>query len=77
MKLEVKKIGNSAGLILPKELVMRLGLSVGDELVVNETPGGISLTKGEAGSQEELQREIEIGRDLMNRYATTLQALAK
>ena len=34
MKLEIKKIGNSTGLILPKELLARLGLEQGDEVVV-------------------------------------------
>jgi antitoxin component of MazEF toxin-antitoxin module len=38
MKLEIKKIGNSTGLILPKELLARLGLSQGDSVVVSEGP---------------------------------------
>lgn len=37
MKLQLKKIGNSTGLILPKELLARLGLREGDELVVSDT----------------------------------------
>jgi putative addiction module antidote len=73
MKIEVKKIGNSTGLILPKEIVTRLGLSVGDELVLNETPDGFAVSKG----GDEWQRELEMARDLMRRYHTALSELAK
>ena len=34
MKLEIKKIGNSTGVILPKELLAQLGLAQGDTLYV-------------------------------------------
>ena len=45
MKLEIKKIGNSTGLILPKELLARLKLAQGQYLHVTELPeGGIRLT---------------------------------
>lgn len=40
MKLEIKRIGNSTGLILPKELVGRLRLDQGDWLYVTENPDG-------------------------------------
>ncbi len=39
MKLEIKKIGNSTGLILPKELLARLNLAQGDWLYVTEAAG--------------------------------------
>ena len=43
--LQIKKIGNSTGLILPKELLARLKLSEGDRLhVVEQTERGIKLT---------------------------------
>ena len=40
IKLEVKKIGNSTGLILPKELLTRLNLAQGQWLYVTELPDG-------------------------------------
>ena len=44
MKLEIKKIGNSTGLILPKELLARLNLAQGEWLYVTELPdGGVRL----------------------------------
>ncbi|WP_185265884.1 AbrB/MazE/SpoVT family DNA-binding domain-containing protein [Halopseudomonas xiamenensis] len=44
MKLKITGIGNSAGVILPKEILARLRLEKGDELYVLETPDGIKLT---------------------------------
>ena len=40
MKIEIKKIGNSDGLLLPKELMQRLDLKRGQELHITELPGG-------------------------------------
>ncbi|MEZ0471244.1 AbrB/MazE/SpoVT family DNA-binding domain-containing protein [Luteimonas salinilitoris] len=44
MKLKITTIGNSAGVILPKELLARLRLAKGDELFALETPDGIKLS---------------------------------
>lgn len=45
MKLQLKKIGNSTGVILPKELLARLGLEQGDVLYITEAPDrSISLS---------------------------------
>lgn len=44
MKLKITSIGNSAGVILPKELLARLRLDKGDELYALETPDGLRLT---------------------------------
>ena len=44
MKLKITTVGNSAGVILPKELLARLRLEKGDELHALETPDGIRLT---------------------------------
>ncbi len=56
MKLEIKKIGNSTGLILPKELLARLGLQQGDEVVVTEAPDGFKVSKPAV----DLERGMEI-----------------
>jgi putative addiction module antidote len=36
--LKVRKIGNSLGVVLPKELLAQFGVDEGDELIVSETP---------------------------------------
>jgi putative addiction module antidote len=44
MQLKITKIGNSAGVILPKELLARLRVDAGDSLFVTETPEGVRIT---------------------------------
>lgn len=73
MKLEIKKIGNSTGLILPKELLARLGLEQGAKVVVTETPDGFRITRDDA----DFEKAMSIVDDIMVEYRETLQALAK
>lgn len=73
MKLELKKIGNSTGLILPKELLARLGLEQGDAVIVSETPNGFSVGK----AAPDLEKGIEIARKAMQTYRAALSELAK
>jgi len=44
MTLKITTIGNSAGVILPKEILERLRVDKGDVLYTVETPNGIELT---------------------------------
>lgn len=74
MKLEIKKIGNSTGLILPKELLARLGLSQGDEVLVTEGPDhSLTITPYVDDDEETLR----IAREAMKEYKSTLKTLAK
>jgi putative addiction module antidote len=74
MKLEVKKIGNSTGVILPKELTARLNLKQGQWLYVTELPdGGVRLTPYDP----DFEKAMEVVEDLMVEYRDTLKALAK
>jgi len=73
MKLELKKIGNSTGLILPKELLARLGLQQGDSVTVTETPDGLAIRRGD----ESFEKGLEIARKGMKIYRNALKALAK
>ena len=74
MKLEIKKIGNSTGLILPKDLLARLGLQQGDEVVVTEGPNR-SLTVSPYDSDDD--ETMRIAREVMKEYKNTLKALAE
>lgn len=73
MKLELKKIGNSTGLILPKELLARLGLQQGDSVTVTETPDGLAIRRGD----EAFDKGMEIARKGMKIYRNALSELAK
>jgi putative addiction module antidote len=74
MKLEIKRIGNSTGLILPKELLARLGLSQGDSVVVSEGPDR-SLTLSPYDPDDE--ETMRIAREAIRNYKNVLKALAK
>ncbi len=72
--LQVRKIGNSTGLILPKELLARLKLSEGDKLhVVEQTERGLKLTPYDPKHA----KAMEIARRSFRKYADTYRALAK
>jgi putative addiction module antidote len=74
MKIEIKKIGNSTGLILPKELLAKLQLKQGDVLFVTElAEGGIKLVPHDPT----FERDMEIARKAMKTYRNTLRELAK
>jgi putative addiction module antidote len=71
--LKLTQIGNSVGVILPKEVLARLKLEKGDMLHVSETPGGITLTPYDPG----FDQQLEAGREFMREYRDTFRALAK
>jgi putative addiction module antidote len=72
--VQVRKIGNSLGLILPKELLARLKLNVGDKLhVVEQTERGFKLSPYDPKHA----KAMEIARRAFSKYADTFKALAK
>lgn len=73
MKLKITGIGNSAGVILPKELLARLRVGKGDELHVLETPDGIKLT----AFDPELAEQMRVAEDVMRKRRGLLQKLAE
>jgi putative addiction module antidote len=72
MKLKVTTVGNSAGIILPKELLARLRLEKGDELYALETPGGINLTTYDPTFAE----QMAVAEEVMHERRTLLRRLA-
>ena len=72
--LQIKKIGNSTGLILPKELLARLKLGEGDKLhVVEQTERGIRLSPYDPKHA----KAMEIARRSFRRLGDAYRALAK
>jgi putative addiction module antidote len=71
--LKLTQIGNSIGVILPKEVLARLKLRKGDLLHVTDTPDGLALTPFDPSFDEQL----ELGREFMREYRDTFHALAK
>lgn len=73
MNVTIRKIGNSEGIIIPKEVLERLGLKAGDEFSVTEGNGQLTLVPQNAELAEQL-RAASIG---MEKYRVALRELAK
>ena len=72
MKLKITTIGNSAGVILPKELLARLRVDKGDEIHALETPDGIRLTTYDpvfAAQMDVAEKIMREHRDLLRKLA--------
>jgi putative addiction module antidote len=73
MKLKITAIGNSAGVILPRELLARLRVEKGDELYALETPDGIKLTSYDPT----LAKQMEVAEKVMRKRRSLLRKLAQ
>ncbi|MDR2216684.1 MAG: AbrB/MazE/SpoVT family DNA-binding domain-containing protein [Nevskiaceae bacterium] len=71
--LKVTKIGNSAGVILPKELLARLRVAVGDNLYATESPDGLRLTAADPA----FAQKMEVAEQIMREDRDILRVLAK
>ena len=74
LDLKIRKIGNSVGVILPKEALAHLHVEEGDSVSVTEGPdGSLRLSPAKA----EVTRQMDVVKDVMKRYRHTLRELAK
>ncbi|MDP3415641.1 AbrB/MazE/SpoVT family DNA-binding domain-containing protein [Falsiroseomonas sp.] len=71
--LKLRAVGNSVGLVLPKDILARMNLAEGDTVQVVESGDGLLLTT----MPRETEAQLELGRELMRRYRETFAALAK
>jgi putative addiction module antidote len=71
--LKIQKIGNSAGVILPKELLAHLHVEVGQTVSVSKTPQGIELRAPDA----DFDAQMAVAREVMARRRRALRELAK
>jgi putative addiction module antidote len=71
--LKITKIGNSAGIILPKDLLSHLQSELGDELTVTTTPRGIELSVPE----DDFEEQMRVAREIMRKRRRALAELAK
>jgi putative addiction module antidote len=73
MNTTIRKIGNSEGVILPRELLDRLNLKAGDRLEIVETSKGIALKPVD----DNFERQMNAAREVMDKYKVALQKLAE
>jgi len=71
--LKLTQIGNSVGVILPKELLAKLKLEKGDTVFVTEAANGVNLSPYDPS----LEEELAMGREFMREYRDTFHQLAK
>ena len=72
-KLKLTAIGNSAGVVLPKEVLARLKLDKGDTVYLTESPDGYRLTP----YNPEFEQQMDAARRIMKRRRAALRELAK
>ena len=72
-RLKITKIGNSAGVILPKDLLAHLDSEIGGELTVMTTPRGIELSVPE----DDFEEQMRVAREVMRKRKRALAELAK
>lgn len=74
LELKLRKVGNSVGVVLPKEALSHLKVAEGDTVCVTEAPdGSLRMTPANA----EFSRQMEVAKDVIKRYRNTLRELAK
>jgi putative addiction module antidote len=72
----IRKIGNSEGVILPKDLLDRLNMKAGDSVVIVQEGDELRLRRTQ-DSAEEFERKMKIARERMKKYEVAYRALAK
>lgn len=71
--LKLTQIGNSVGLILPKEVLARLKLEKGDTVFLTDAPGGVNISP----HNPEFATQMELARQVMRERREVLRELAK
>jgi len=71
--VKVTTVGNSTGIVLPKDVLERLHIQRGDTLYVTETPEGLQLTP----FRPDFAKTVDAAKQVMRKYRNTLKKLAE
>ncbi|GAA6615774.1 AbrB/MazE/SpoVT family DNA-binding domain-containing protein [Scytonema sp. NUACC26] len=71
--LKVRKIGNSLGTTLPKEILQKLRVNEGDSIFITETADGVYMT----ASNPDFEKAMEAYKKVSTKYRNALRELAK
>jgi len=71
--LKLTRVGNSVGVVFPKEVLARLNLAAGDAIILTEAPDGYRLSPFDA----EFEDHVEVAKEIMKRRKAALRELAK
>lgn len=73
MKLKITPIGNSFGVILPKEALAKLNVTGGDAVFITETPDGFRISPYDP----EFENDMRLAKDFMKKRRNVFRLLAK
>jgi putative addiction module antidote len=73
MNVVIRKIGNSEGIIIPKEVLDGMGLKAGDQLEIISKSGALFLQPVE----EDFTRQVAHAKLFMDKYKVALKKLAE
>ena len=73
LKVKVTSIGNSMGIVLPKEALTKLNVEKGDVLYLVDGPEGLTLTP----YQQDFESQMQAAKKIMKKYRNALHELAK
>jgi putative addiction module antidote len=76
MNTVIRKIGNSEGVIIPKDILESMGLRAGDDIVMLKDGAELRI-RPIADSREEFERKMSVARERMKKYEVALRELAK
>lgn len=71
--LKLVQIGNSVGVVLPKEVLARLKVEKGDTVFLTDTPYGVAITPHDP----EFETQMDAARSIMKKRRAVLRELAK
>lgn len=71
--LKLTQVGNSVGVILPKELLAKMNVEKGDEIFVTESPDGMRITP----HNPDFEAQMKLAREIMKERRAVLRELAK
>ena len=73
IELKLRKVGNSLGVVLPREALAQLKVEEGQSLYLTEAPDGYRVTTG----NPEFSQQMAVVKDITRRYRNALRELAK
>ena len=77
LELKLRKVGNSVGMVLPKDAMAKLNVREGDSICLTDAPdGSLRLTPVTEG-REQFAQQMNVAEDVIRRYRNTLRELAK
>lgn len=71
--LKLTQIGNSVGVILPKEVLAKLRVGKGDVIHITESPDGYRITPHSV----EFEAQMKAAREIMKERRAVLRELAR